>query len=215
LNLKAKLTDAWPILALALGASEVVELTVSFQTAFKAEWFGTYRNIPKFDALVQSWDCAFKTGRENDYSACVTLGHVRDRSEGSLAAPGYYLLNAWRGKIEFADLKRKAAELYQEWRPSAVLVEDTASGQSLLQELLSNTTLPFFARSGREFRCLRRLGHEDIPFRLRPKLALLCGLVALKLLDLAALALDLALLIVDLSLLLLGDRFLILHRMPH
>lgn len=109
---------------------------------FKEEWFGTFREMPRFDVLIQSWDCAFETGQANDYSAGVTIGLVRERREGSTAAPGYYLVHAWRGKIEFVELKRKAVELYKEWRPSAVLVEDAASGQSLLQELRSNTTLP-------------------------------------------------------------------------
>jgi hypothetical protein len=48
---------------------------------FKEEWFGTFRERPKFDLLVQSWDCAFKTGKENDYSACVTMGFVGARRE--------------------------------------------------------------------------------------------------------------------------------------
>jgi predicted phage terminase large subunit-like protein len=109
---------------------------------FKEKWFGTFREIPKFDRIIQSWDCAFKTGRTNDYSACVTIGLVRERREGSTAVPGYYQMHAWHGRIEFAELKRRAIEFYNQWHPEAVLVEDTASGQSLLQELRSNTVLP-------------------------------------------------------------------------
>ena len=44
--------------------------------------------------------------------------------------------------IEFAALKRKVVELHTTWRSRAVLVEDAASGQSLIQELRSGTTLP-------------------------------------------------------------------------
>jgi hypothetical protein len=80
---------------------------------FKEEWFGTYREIPKFDALVQSWDCAFKTGQANDYSACVTVGRVDWSEGGSASAPGYYLVHAWRGRVEFAELKRHALALYE------------------------------------------------------------------------------------------------------
>jgi predicted phage terminase large subunit-like protein len=107
---------------------------------FKDKWFGTYREIPKFHKLVQSWDCAFKTGQTNDYSACVTIGRIDWNEGGSAAAPGYYLIHAWRGRVEFADLKRCALSLYEQWRPDAVLIEDAASGQSLLQEL--RTVLP-------------------------------------------------------------------------
>jgi predicted phage terminase large subunit-like protein len=108
---------------------------------FLEKWFGTYREIPKFDALVQSWDCAFKTGQTNDYSACVTIGRV-DWTEGSSGTPpGYYLVHAWHGRIEFAELKRHALALYDLWHPTHVLIEDAASGQSLLQELRT-TLLP-------------------------------------------------------------------------
>src|SRR5271168_2855796 len=102
---------------------------------FKQGWFGTYRQIPKFDVLVQSWDCAFKAGQTNDYSACVTIGWVNPNREGQSAAPGFYLVDASRGRVEFPELKRRAQSLYQQWHPSVVLIEDTASGQSLLQEL--------------------------------------------------------------------------------
>ena len=51
-------------------------------------------------------------------------------------------MHAWCGRIEFADLKRRAIELYDQWRPQAVLIEDTASGQSLLQELGTDAALP-------------------------------------------------------------------------
>ena len=108
---------------------------------FKEKWFGSFRQIPQFDLLVQSWDCAFKSGQANDFSACVTIGRI-DRCDGdSGAAPGYYLVHAWRGRVEFAELKRHALALYEQWHPHHVLIEDSASGQSLLQELRT-TLLP-------------------------------------------------------------------------
>ena len=97
--------------------------------------------IPEFDALVQSWDCAFKTGHANDFSACVTVGRVDWSAGGSAFPPGYYLVHAWRGRVEFAELKRRALWLFEQWRPTDVLIEDAASGQSLLQELRT-TLLP-------------------------------------------------------------------------
>ena len=102
---------------------------------FKEQWFGSYRELPKFDLVIQSWDCAYKTGQANDYSCCVTIGHVRPGVHAPGAPPGYCLIHAWRGRLEFPDLKRQALELWQAWNPSKVLIEDTASGQSLLQEL--------------------------------------------------------------------------------
>ena len=48
----------------------------------------------------------------------------------------------WRGRVEFPELRRVLITQAEEWKPSAILVEDRASGQSLLQELKSATALP-------------------------------------------------------------------------
>ncbi len=55
---------------------------------------------------------------------------------------GYYLLHLWRGRVEFPELKRMVGVLAEEWKPHAVLIEDSASGQSLIQELKAATRLP-------------------------------------------------------------------------
>jgi predicted phage terminase large subunit-like protein len=111
----------------------------------KLDWMNaTYRVIPaRFDSIVLSLDTAYKTAASNDYSAAVVIGVLRKPRDGS--PPGYYLLDAWRGKVEFAALKRKVVELQKTWRSHAVLVEDAASGQSLIQELRSGTRLPIKA----------------------------------------------------------------------
>lgn len=58
-----------------------------------------------------------------------------------LSENGYYLLDVWRVRVEFPELRRVLFAQAEQWKPNAVLVEDRASGQSLLQELKS-TTLP-------------------------------------------------------------------------
>jgi len=83
--------------------------------------------------VIQSWDTAFKKGQDNDYSVGLTIG----------AAPArYYLLDLWRSKVEFPELKRAVVAQAAKWTPAAVLVEDAAAGQSLLQELRRDTVLP-------------------------------------------------------------------------
>jgi predicted phage terminase large subunit-like protein len=59
-----------------------------------------------------------------------------------LAESGYYLLSLWRDRVEFPELRRTLIRLADEWNPNVILVEDRASGQSLLQELKSATRLP-------------------------------------------------------------------------
>jgi predicted phage terminase large subunit-like protein len=103
---------------------------------FKRGWFKTWRELPaRFDRVALSIDAAFKTGSANDYSAAVVVGE---------AADGYYALHVWRERVEFPMLKRKVGELAALWKPDVVLVEDKASGQSLIQELRS-TNLPVIA----------------------------------------------------------------------
>jgi predicted phage terminase large subunit-like protein len=87
---------------------------------------------------VQSWDTAFKTGSENDYSVCTTWGVLGN---------GYYLLSFWRGRVDFPELKRLVGSLGKEWKPNAILVEDKASGQSLIQELQYQSALPIISIS--------------------------------------------------------------------
>jgi predicted phage terminase large subunit-like protein len=54
----------------------------------------------------------------------------------------YYLLGLWRGKVEFPELKRCMTSLAELWNPIQILVEDKASGQSLIQELRYESALP-------------------------------------------------------------------------
>jgi len=100
---------------------------------FKREWWRSFREQPVCRRIVQSWDTAFKSGAENDYSVCTTWG-VTDN--------GFYLLWVWRDRVEFPELKRRMTWLADQWRPVQILVEDRASGQSLIQELRHSTRLP-------------------------------------------------------------------------
>ncbi len=102
---------------------------------FRREWWQTYQPplTLKVARTVQSWDTAFKAREENDYSVCSTW---------AAADNGYYLLHLWRGRAEFPELKRMVGVLADEWKPHAVLIEDSASGQSLIQELKAATRLP-------------------------------------------------------------------------
>jgi predicted phage terminase large subunit-like protein len=100
---------------------------------FKRQWFRMFSNPPRFSRIVQSWDTSFKTGTENDFSACTTWGVAQD---------GYYLLWFWKQRVEFPELKRKMRMLAEDWSPSQIFIEDAASGQSLIQEMRARSALP-------------------------------------------------------------------------
>ena len=103
---------------------------------FKRDWWRHYREGPTFSRIVQSWDTAFKAGEANDFSVCTTWGETK---------AGWYLLDRWKRRVEFPALKVMAQTLFEQFKPSVVLVEDKASGQSLIQELKRDTRLPILA----------------------------------------------------------------------
>lgn len=86
--------------------------------------------------IYQSWDTAFKTNQENDYSVCTTWQICED---------GYYLIDILRERLEFPKLKKILINLAEQYRANEILIEDHASGQSLIQELKYQTRLPIRA----------------------------------------------------------------------
>jgi len=107
--------------------------TVAEGQIIKREWWKYYRERPQFERVIHSWDTAFKDKSQNDYSVCTVWGETYN---------SYYLLEVWQGKVEFPELKRVAKALYDRDKPEYVIVEDKASGQSLIQELRANTRMP-------------------------------------------------------------------------
>jgi len=100
----------------------------------RAEWLHRYEGIPDRATLggqlVQSWDTASKDGVNNDWSVCVTA-LLRHRE--------VLILDVWRRKVEFPDLKRAAVDNAQRFGADVMLVEDQASGMQLIQALRSET----------------------------------------------------------------------------
>jgi predicted phage terminase large subunit-like protein len=80
----------------------------------------------EFSQIIQSWDTAIKAKDEHDYSVGITIGVHNN---------GYYLLDIVRAKAEFPGLINLVKNFANKWQPRAILVEDKASGQSLIQSL--------------------------------------------------------------------------------
>ena len=103
---------------------------------FLREWWRYYKEAPQIKRVVLSWDTAFKDKEENDYCACGIWGWD---------GVNHYLLDRWKEKATYPVLKRTAKALAKKWGPRAVLIEDKASGQSLIQELTVETDMPVLA----------------------------------------------------------------------
>lgn len=77
---------------------------------------------------VQAWDTAYGKGKESDNSVCSTWTRHRD---GTI-----YLRSVWVGSPTYPELKAEVQRQYAAWKPDVVWVEDAASGQSVVQDLV-------------------------------------------------------------------------------
>lgn len=105
----------------------------------KREWWQFWTELPEMEWIVQAWDTAFKTGRENDYSACLTVGYSGGR---------FHVLDRWKDRVAFPELERAVRAQQAKWMPDEILVEDAASGQSLIQQLQHEYDPSGMVRSG-------------------------------------------------------------------
>jgi predicted phage terminase large subunit-like protein len=100
----------------------------------KREWWNTWEkdDPPDCEFILQSWDTAFEANNRADYSACTTWGVFFNEEKN---AYNLILLNAYKGRLEFPDLKRSVMEQYDEFAPDSLIVEKKASGAPLIYEL--------------------------------------------------------------------------------
>ena len=92
--------------------------------------------------FVISWDTAFKEKELNDPSAATVWG---------VSPTDVYLVDVLNKRLGYPALKRAAVDLFDKFnrsgKPVRVLIEDRASGQSLLQDLKVSTRIPVIAIS--------------------------------------------------------------------
>jgi len=88
---------------------------------------------PTCEYIIQSWDTAFETKNNSDYSACTTWGIFYNEEEND--SPQLILLDAFKDRMAFPELKVVALKHYKEWEPDAFIVEKKAAGAPLIQEL--------------------------------------------------------------------------------
>ena len=96
----------------------------------KRAWIKRYRNLPPREErpyVVQSWDTASKGGPENDFSVCTTWQVTH--------ATQWYLIDVYRKRVDYPELKAAVHALAKEHKAHLVLVEDAAAGAALVQEL--------------------------------------------------------------------------------
>lgn len=101
----------------------------------KRDWWQLWdkEDPPKCEYIIQSWDTAFTKNERSDYSACTTWGvFYMDENEDNAHI---IMLDAFKRRMEFPELKKVAFDMYKEWEPDAFVVEAKASGAPLIYEL--------------------------------------------------------------------------------
>jgi predicted phage terminase large subunit-like protein len=95
----------------------------------KRSWVRFYRQLPEtFDFTVQSWDCTFSGGSDNDFVA----GQVWARANGKF----YMLPYRTYERLDFGPTKAAIKACHAKFpRAHAILIEDKANGPAIISEL--------------------------------------------------------------------------------
>ena len=101
----------------------------------KRDWWRRWERDrpPPCDFIIQSWDTAYTKNQRSDYSACTTWGVFNLNEDPNDV--NIILLDSWKDKLEFPDLKATAKRFYDEWEPDSCIIEAKAAGAPLIFEL--------------------------------------------------------------------------------
>jgi len=75
----------------------------------------------KVRMLVQSWDTAAKKKESNDFWVCTTWALV-------VGEERIYMLDYCKARMEYTEGRQKIKDLNSRWKPTAILIEDSNSG---------------------------------------------------------------------------------------
>jgi|CXWL01.1.fsa_nt_gi predicted phage terminase large subunit-like protein len=98
-------------------------------SVIRRDWLRYYDTPPgRFDLVITSWDTASTLEEDSDYSVGTAWG---------LHQGHFYLLEVVRGRFEVPELRRQIIDLHERHHAATTIIEKTALGHALLQELRS------------------------------------------------------------------------------
>ena len=103
----------------------------------KREWWRhwEYENPPDCEYIIMSLDAAQEAHNRADYSAVTTWGvFYQENPDTGKPTANIILLNAWKARMEFPELKAKMIAEYKEWKPDCFIVEKKSAGAQIVQE---------------------------------------------------------------------------------
>jgi len=95
--------------------------------------FKYFDDIPADGTVFQSWDIAFKTGLNNDYTVCIT---------GIEKNGDIYITDIYRSKVDIAHLSIEIILQSQKYQCCNIIIESTVSTELLFQELSNRRIYP-------------------------------------------------------------------------
>jgi len=103
----------------------------------KRDWWKIceHEDPPQCDYTLMAWDTAFEKSNRADYSAMTLWGVFEHPDDTGTYQTNIILLNAFRDRMEFPELKQRAIEHYRDWEPDSVIIEKKASGAPLIYEM--------------------------------------------------------------------------------
>jgi len=111
--------------------------TSDVSAIIKREWWKIWEedHPPSCEFIIQSWDTAFLKTERADYSACTTWGVFYQDDDKGVNRANIILLNAFKKRMEFPELKMRAFQEFNEWEVDSLIVEAKAAGSPLIFEL--------------------------------------------------------------------------------
>jgi predicted phage terminase large subunit-like protein len=112
----------------------------------KRDWFRLWENekpLPRFEYIIQSYDCATSDKTKNDPTACTVWGIFKPNADKPMSV---MLIDCWEEYMQYPELRPKVIEEYgaiygdeNEFghgkKVDMILIEDKSAGISLIQDL--------------------------------------------------------------------------------
>ena len=142
---KALWPEFWPVEALERTkasmpfhqwSSQYLQQPVAEEGAIlKKDWWKIWKGErpPKPEYILISYDTAFEASQRADYSACTVWGAWHNEEDNDNMH--LIMLNAWKKRLEFPELKKAVLEDHNDWEPDGIIIEKKASGAPLIYEL--------------------------------------------------------------------------------
>jgi len=131
-----------------LGRQEIYAEIIDPEEAgiIKRNWFKLWphdKPLPRFQYVVQSYDCATSDKTKNDPTACVVFGVFKPNDDKPMSA---MVIDCWEEHLQYPDLRPKVIEeatsIYGDdnefgsgKKVDMILIEDKSAGISLVQDL--------------------------------------------------------------------------------